>query len=265
MLGWVVAMFSSLTAPFHRLQEASVPLAGATPSEPSLLLEAASAAPPAAPLAEEAGRSLWQVLTWPDQVGLLVIGTFLVLGAVRGLWWQVLRLAGLLFAGILARALAPRFSESLSEASGLPLVVSQGILWFTIFVLGLVAASLLGTIGKKSLDLMRLGLVDRFGGALAGLLTGVSLQAALLVLLSYLGPQPWTADTLRGTRSEGLLRLVSGRLPVFVDHHSVAAREIRSWIGSDGAGGEVQAAPPKAPEAPLPAPPGSEPERPSVR
>lgn len=192
-------------------------------------------------VASGAGDSLWDALTWPDQVGLVVLGTFLVLGAVRGLWWQVIRLAGLLFAGILARSLAPRFSGSLAESSGLPVVVSQGLTWFTIFVVGLVAASLLGMIGKKSLEMMQLGLVDRFGGALAGLLTGVSLQAVLLVLLSYLGPQPWTADTLRGTRSERLLRLVSGRLPVFVDRESAAAREIRAWIGSDG---EVHAAPP---------------------
>jgi hypothetical protein len=75
----------------------------------------------------------------------------------------------------------------------------------------------------------------------------------MLVLLSYLGPQPWTADALRGTRSEALLRLVSGRLPVFVDGHSVAAREIRAWIGSDG---EVQAAPPIA--LPIDAAPGAD-------
>lgn len=196
--------------------------------------------------------SLWDALTWPDQVGLVVVGTFLVLGAVRGLWWQVIRLAGLLFAGILARALAPRFSGTLAESSGLPIAFSQGLVWFAIFVLGLVAASLLGTIGKKSLEWMQLGLVDRFGGALAGVLTGVALQAALLVLLSYLGPQPWTADTLRGTRSERLLRLVSGRLPVFVDRESAAAREIRGWIGSDG---EVQAAPSSDSPGPNEAPP----------
>lgn len=216
-----------------RLQEV-VPTGGA-----ALSVESAAVLEPGA-LPESAATSLWQVLSWPDQVGLAVLGTFLVLGALRGLWWQVIRLAGLLFAGILARALAPRFTEGLASTTGLPLVVSQGLLWFTIFVLGLVAASLLGTLGKKSLEMMQLGLVDRFGGALAGLLTGVALQAALLVLLSYLGPQPWTADALRGTRSEALLRLVSGRLPVFVDRHSVAAQEIRAWIGSEG---DVYAAP----------------------
>jgi hypothetical protein len=62
------------------------------------------------------------------------------------------------------------------------------------------------------------------------------------VLLSYLGPQPWTADALRGTRSEALLRLVSARLPLFVDRHSVAAHEVQRWLGP----GVVQAAGPEA-------------------
>jgi uncharacterized membrane protein required for colicin V production len=197
-------------------------------------------APESGALADAGAASFWDSLQWPDQFGLVLLAVFLMLGTLRGLWWQVIRLAGLLFAGLLARAVAPRFSEGLARHSGLPLLVSQGLLWFAVFVLALLVASLLGTLGKQSLQRMQLGPVDRFGGALAGLVTGLSLQAALLVLLSYLGPQPWTAESLRGTRSEDLLRLVSARLPVFVDSRSAAALELRGWIGGDG---QVQAAP----------------------
>jgi uncharacterized membrane protein required for colicin V production len=167
-----------------------------------------------------------------DQAGLGIVGVFLVLGAARGLWWQVIRLLGLLAAGIVARCLAPRWSPEVAEASGLPALVSQGLVWFAVFVLGLAAASLLGLIGKRSLDAMQLGLADRFGGLLAGVLTGLLLHAAVLLGLSYLGPQPWAAETMNGTRSQTLLRLVSTRTPVLLDRDSQAAREIRAWLGT---------------------------------
>jgi uncharacterized membrane protein required for colicin V production len=189
----------------------------------ALLFEEAAAAEPAGFL---------HALRPIDQVGLGIVSLFLVLGAVRGLWWQVIRLLGLLAAGLLARALAPRWSPQVAEASGLAPVVSQGLVWFAVFVLGLAAASLLGMVGKKSLEAMQLGLVDRLGGSLAGVLTGLTLHAALLLGLSYLGPQPWTADTLRGTRSQTLLRLVSTRTAVLLDRDSEAAREIRGWLGA---------------------------------
>lgn len=183
------------------------------------------------PAAGDFGRFLGGLRTI-DQVGFGLAAVLLLLGTLRGLWWQVIRLVGLLGAGILARCLAPRWSPAVSASSGLAPLVSQGLVWFAVFVLGLAAASLLGLVGKKSLDTMHLGLADRLGGALAGVLTGLLLHAAMLVGLSYLGPQPWTADLLRGTRSQTLLRLVSTRLPVLMDRESQAAREIRRWLGS---------------------------------
>lgn len=178
-----------------------------------------------------------------DRVGLGLLAVFLVLGALRGLWWQVIRFVGLLGAAVLARCVAPRWSPTFSDTSGLPPVVAQGLVWFSLFVFGLLAASLLGLVGKKSLDAMQLGAVDRFGGALAGAITGLLLHAALLLGLSYLGPQPWTAEQLRGSRSQTLLRLVSTRLPVLLDRDSVAAREIRGWLGTGIEDGEQLAGP----------------------
>lgn len=191
-----------------------------------------------------------------DRVGLGLVAIFFLLGLARGLWWQVIRLAGLLAAALLARTLAPRWSPGLSEASGLPPVVAQGLAWFAAFVLGLAAASLLGLIGKKSLETMQLGLVDRFGGAIAGVLTGLLLHTAALLGLSYLGPQPWTQEALRGSRSQTLLRLVSTRLPVLLDRESVAAREIRAWLGTtDQAQGAASTAESGNPEPGLDGPP----------
>lgn len=168
-----------------------------------------------------------------DHVGISLAVVFLLLGSARGLWWQVIRLGGLFGAAVLARTLAPRWSPELVEASGLAPVFAQGIVWFVVFVLGLGAVSVLGLIGKKSLETMQLGLVDRFGGAAAGVLTGLLLHAALLLGISYLGPMPWTADTLRGTHSQTLLRLVATRRAVLLDRDSPGAREIRSWLGTE--------------------------------
>lgn len=207
--------------------------------------------------------AFFEALPLLDRVGLGIVAIFFLLGVARGLWWQVIRLAGLSAAALLARTLAPRWSPALSESSGLPPVAAQGLAWFAAFVLGLAAASLLGLIGKKSLETMQLGLVDRFGGAIAGVLTGLLLHTAALLGLSYLGPQPWTQETLRGSRSQTLLRLVSTRLPVLLDRESQAAREIRAWLGTTDVEphptqetGPVELAP--GSEGPASAPPGAE-------
>ncbi len=106
-------------------------------------------------------------LPWIDMVGLGLVALFLVLGLVRGLWWQVIRLLGVATAVGLARALSPRFTPTVAESfPELSASITYGLVWFALFVSGLVVASLLGLIGKRALEAMQLGLVDRAGGAL---------------------------------------------------------------------------------------------------
>ncbi|MCP3920257.1 MAG: CvpA family protein [bacterium] len=156
-------------------------------------------------------------LPWVDQVGLLILLTFLFLGVWRGLWWQVIRLVGVVGAVGLARGLTPRFTPTIEESFDVTSRVASGGVWFVLFLCGLVLVSLLGLVGKRALEAMQLGAVDRFGGALAGALTGLVLHAAFLVVLSALGTPEWSSRTLADTRSAVLLDNLSHKAHVLVD------------------------------------------------
>ena len=157
-------------------------------------------------------------LAWIDVVGLVLMGALLLLGFFRGLWWQVIRLLGIVGAVALARALSPRWiplvSEKFPEMSER---VVQGTLWLALFLLGLLVAALLGMLGRRLLEALQLGLLDRTGGALAGGATGLVVHCAVLALLVQLGPHDWVVDTLDGTYSEDVLGLVADRVPLVVE------------------------------------------------
>ncbi len=168
-------------------------------------------------------------LPWLDLVGLVLIGALCLLGFMRGLWWQVVRLLGIAASVGAARALAPKATPHLldlfpemNERLGL------GLVWFGIFVLGLVLVSLIGLLGKKSLEVMQLGFADRMGGALAGLLTAILVHAALLVALLHLGPEEWTQGAMRDTTSRMLLDSLSRKVPLVVDAET--AERLSPWL-----------------------------------
>ena len=180
-------------------------------------------------------------LPWVDQVGLGLAGLFLLLGIWRGLWWQVIRLVGIVAAVALARALTPRFTPTVESTLGFGPDMSHGITWLALFLGGLVLASLFGMLGKKTLEAMQLGLVDRAGGALAGIATGAVLHAAFLVVLTGVASQDWSERTLSGTKSAYLLDTLSRKAHVLMD--AEAAERLLPYIGigqqvgsEDGAG-----------------------------
>jgi uncharacterized membrane protein required for colicin V production len=159
----------------------------------------------------------WIDLPWVDQVALLFVVGFAVLGIVRGLWWQVVRLLGIVAAVALARAVSPRFTPSFQEY--LPEVsdsVAHGIVWFVLFLGGLVVASLLGVIGKRALETMQLGLFDRVGGAFAGAMSGALLHSVALVVMIALAPA-WSQRNVRGTHSAFLLDALVQKAHLLVD------------------------------------------------
>lgn len=151
-------------------------------------------------------------LGWIDTVGLVIVGVMLLLGAFRGLWWQVIRLLGLFAAVVLARALSPRLAPPLVEAlPDLPPRVGYGLVWLAVFLAGLAVAALLGSLGKRLLSTMKLGLVDRAGGALLGVATGALVHVAFVAVLCQLAPEPWVARHVGATFSESALGAVGAR------------------------------------------------------
>ena len=179
-------------------------------------------------------------LHWIDITGLALLGLFALLGAMRGLWWQVIRLLGLAAAVAVARALAPRLGPDFQVWTELPPPVAHGLVWLLVFLAVLVIASLLGTLGRRTLQAAQLGPVDRFGGMLAGLLTGILLHAAFLVGVSYLGSQVWAAESLREAESRRLLEAVTTRLHLYVGREEAA--RLRGWL-APGAWPDEEGAP----------------------
>lgn len=150
-----------------------------------------------------------------DKVGLGIVGLFFLLGIWRGLWWQVVRLLGVVLAVGLARSVSPQLTPRVQDAMDLSPAMSHGLSWFLLFLTGLVVAALLGLLGKKALDALQLNLMDRIGGAVVGLATGLSLHVALLVLLGGVGPKGFKASYLQGSSSWKVLEILA-------EHHVVA-------------------------------------------
>ena len=80
-----------------------------------------------------------------DLIGLGLVGVLVILGLWRGLWWQVLRLVGVVAAVIVARVFSPETAAWISEQwPDLEGRLAHGVAWFGIFLLALGAASMLG-------------------------------------------------------------------------------------------------------------------------
>ena len=154
-------------------------------------------------------------LAWIDLVGMGLVAFCLFLGFWRGLWWQVIRLVGLFAAVLVARAASPQVATRIGEQwPDLTPRLTHGLAWFGIFLLGLLAATLLGILGRKLLEAMQLGLADRLGGAAAGAVTGAGIHVALLVAVCQLGSEAFVSRTIGGTTSERVVEAVGTRWPV---------------------------------------------------
>ncbi|MCB9916523.1 MAG: CvpA family protein [Planctomycetes bacterium] len=176
-------------------------------------------------------------LAWIDWVALGLAGLFLLLGLLRGLWWQVVRLVGLVASAALARTFADSWGAHVQGWLDVSNEVAVGIVWVGLFVLGIVVTALIGTLGKKSLEAIQLGLVDRAGGAVAGAATGLLLHVAFLLALAYLAPQAWVDQTLEGTHSRALLQFVTTRHNVLAKGQTESTELLHQWLGAGATGG----------------------------
>ncbi len=158
---------------------------------------------------------------WLDLLGLGLIVLFFVLGVRRGLWWQLVRLLGLVTTVAVARAFVPRLSDGVAAA--LPSIdprIACGVVWIAFLALGLAVIAFIGRLGKETLQAVQLGLVDRAGGALAGALSGALLHGSFVLLLMLLGPVDWSREALRGTRSARLYDTLGRRITLLEDTHA---------------------------------------------
>ena len=160
---------------------------------------------------------------WLDFLGLAIVVLFGVLGAVRGLWWQLVRLLGLIAAIAVARALAPRLSPQLQDwFPALGPRVASGLMWTLLLLAGLLLVALIGRIGKAEIAAAQLGGVDRVGGAVAGALSGMLIHAALLLCVCQIASRDWCDASVRGTHSQNLLDHLAHNIPHLVDEQAWA-------------------------------------------
>src|SRR5688500_5970573 len=105
-----------------------------------------------------------------DLLGLAAVLLFLVLGFRGGLWWQLVRLLGLVATVAVARGFAPPLAAGIEGLfTDLAPRVASGLAWTAILLAGLAIVALVGRIGGRAEDQgEELGLVDRVGGAVAG-------------------------------------------------------------------------------------------------
>jgi uncharacterized membrane protein required for colicin V production len=166
-------------------------------------------------------------LPWIDLLGLALAVLFLLFGALRGLWWQIVRFLGIIAVVAVSRALAPRLTPLLGGIlPGVTARFANGIAWILVSTAGMLAVSLLARLGRKTLEAVQLGTVDRIGGAITGLASGIVLHATILVILCQVGSTAWASSTLDGTKSEALLDVIQDRFPAVLDVH--AADSIQS-------------------------------------
>lgn len=209
----------------------------------------------AAPEAESAlaldFAGLWRDLlaSGVDGVGLVVILMFALLGLWRGLWWQVVRLVGVLASVVAARAFGPRFADWLAPRIGeIDSTLLGALAWLTVFMGGLVLVVVIGRLGKSLLEALQLGLLDRFGGAIAGMLTALVLHAVGVAFLMQVTPRIWAAEHLEGTRSALLVDVLGEQATLLFDERTALAIDRRlertetgEPAGADAAGGDAGA------------------------
>src|ERR1700741_1294661 len=136
-----------------------------------------------------------------DLIGLGLVVFFLALGALRGLWWQVVRLVGIVAVVALARAVAPHFSPPLADGiPGLGRHAANGVTWLFVLLIGPLAVGIVMRVGRSKVAASQLRMFDRVGGAVAGVFCGVVVHVAFLLVTIQMASPSWKETRLEGTQ-----------------------------------------------------------------
>ncbi len=120
----------------------------------------------------------------------------LVIGAWRGLVYELMSLAGWVAAFLLAQWLAQDVAESLPVWREAAVQVRYALAFVLVFVASLFVAAFLSWLLRKLVQTAGLRPADRSLGAIFGLLRGVLLLMVLAVVVQLLGlrTEPWWQD-----------------------------------------------------------------------
>jgi membrane protein required for colicin V production len=144
-----------------------------------------------------------------DYVVLTIVGASVIVSVMRGLAREVLALAGWVLAFVVANALSGAVAGSFSS------VISDGSVraltaFVAVFVVTLIAVSLVALGVSRLLKGAGLGLEDRLLGSVFGLARGVLIVMVMVLLagLTALPRQPAWSDAMLSPPLEALARLI---------------------------------------------------------
>jgi len=148
-------------------------------------------------------------MTLFDYVVLTIVGASVVVSLMRGLAREVLALAGWVLAFVVANALSGAVAGSFTS------VISDGPVraltaFVAVFVVTLIAVSLLALGVSRLLKGAGLGLEDRLLGSVFGLARGVLIVMVMVLLagLTALPRQPAWSDAMLSPSLEALARVI---------------------------------------------------------
>ncbi|HMJ49513.1 MAG TPA: CvpA family protein [Burkholderiales bacterium] len=131
-------------------------------------------------------------MNWVDLIVIAVLSLFGLRGFFRGLFREVLSLAGLIAGFMLAVAYDQQVASYIAAYWKVSPLVLKGAAFVTIFFLVYFSLSLVGWLLHRSEKLLFLQTLNRSGGVAVGVGKGVALTALVVFLLSSTAwlPQP---------------------------------------------------------------------------
>jgi membrane protein required for colicin V production len=153
-------------------------------------------------------------MTSTDWILLALLAASMLVGAWRGLVYEVLSVMGWIAAFLLAQWLAPDVAEKLPmKDTGETLRYAAAFV--LVFIASVFAAGLVSALMKRLISAVGLRPVDRILGALFGLFRGLLLLLALSVVvhMTALQESDWWADSKGGPMLITLLKGLRPMLP----------------------------------------------------
>ena len=146
-------------------------------------------------------------------LGILLIS--LLLGALRGLVYEVISVLGWIAAFVLAQWFAPEVAERLSM-QGSSQAFRYAAAFVLIFVLSVFASGLLSALVRKVISAVGLRPVDRILGAVFGLFRGLILLLALTVVIhmTSMSQSDWWQESRGRPLLSTLIKGLKPMLPV---------------------------------------------------
>ncbi|MEY3410067.1 MAG: Colicin production protein [Pseudomonadota bacterium] len=149
-----------------------------------------------------------------DWILLALLAASMLLGALRGLVYEVLSVMGWIAAFLLAQWFAPTVSEKLPmQGSGETLRFAAAFV--LVFIASVFAAGLISSLMKKLISAVGLRPVDRILGAIFGAFRGLILLLALSVVvhMTALHESDWWLESKGGPMLMTLLKGLRPMLP----------------------------------------------------